>query len=129
LYRPLDAPCCRAAFNFAAKVVVFSRCQPVTTKIKGVNVCGFIDGEFGLGEAVRSTIRALESQSIPTAVNNLNAELIHRRNDESIAVTGNENPFPINIIQVNGNWLPEFKTQFRDEYLRGRYNFAYWAWE
>lgn len=97
--------------------------------IEGVNVCGFIDGEFGLGEAVRSTVRALESQGIPTAVNNLNAQLTHRRDDKSITVTGNDNPYPINIIQVNGNWLPEFKSQFRDDYLKGKYNIAYWAWE
>jgi glycosyltransferase involved in cell wall biosynthesis len=98
-------------------------------KIPGVNVCGFIDGEFGLGESVRSTIRSLESQGIPVAINNLNIEIAQRRKDTSFADFSADNPYPINIIQLNGDRIHELEKAFKGEYLKGKYNIGYWAWE
>ena len=44
----------------------------------GVNVFGFINGEFGLGEAIRLIINALKSVNIPVALINYDIETVHR---------------------------------------------------
>nr|NMG21321.1 glycosyltransferase family 1 protein [Brasilonema bromeliae SPC951] len=36
----------------------------------GVNTSGYVNSEFGLGEGVRSTLRALEAVNIPFVINN-----------------------------------------------------------
>jgi glycosyltransferase involved in cell wall biosynthesis len=99
------------------------------SKIPGVNVLGFIDGEFGLGESVRSTLRSLESQGIPVAINNLNIEIAQRRRDTSYREFSADNPHPINIVQLNGDRIHELEEAFKGEYLKGKYNIGYWAWE
>ena len=98
-------------------------------KLSGVNVSGFIDGEFGLGEGVRATIRALETQDIPIAVNNLNIETVHAQGDKSVRGYSPENPFPINIIHLNGDLLLDHQTARGAHYLKDKYNIGYWAWE
>ena len=44
----------------------------------GINVFGFINGEFGLGEAIRLIINALKSVNIPVALINYDIETVHR---------------------------------------------------
>lgn len=100
----------------------------------GVNICGFINGEFGLGEGARSTIRSLEAARIPVAINNINTFVTHRQNDRSYSSFTEENPFPINIIQINCDVLPELERRIdrkflSRKYLSNKYNIGYWAWE
>lgn len=98
-------------------------------EIEGVNVCGFIKGEFGLGEGVRSTIRALETQRVNVALNNLEIESPHRQKDKSFTNITEKNPFPVNIVQINGDYIRNVEENFSSDYFKNRYNIAYWVWE
>src|SRR5687767_6711907 len=99
------------------------------SKVQGVNICGFVDGDFGIGEATRSTIRSLQTQNIPMAVNNLAMEAGLRRSDRTFTDFSEDNPYPINIIQLNGDTFTHLSRIFKYRYLKDRYNIAYWAWE
>ena len=95
----------------------------------GVNVAGYVNSEFGLGEGVRSTIRALEASSIPFVINNCNFNTIHRKLDSTYTNFSKENPYPINIIQVNADMINTFISSAKPEYFKNKYNIGYWAWE
>lgn len=95
----------------------------------GVNICGFVSGEFGLAEAVRSTIRSLEAVKIPVAINNIDKLITHRQKDTSYKNFTEENPFPVNIVQINGDLLPELEQKLNRKYFENKYNIGYWAWE
>lgn len=96
--------------------------------IHGVNIAGYVNSEFGLGEGVRATIRAIEAANIPFVINNCTFNL-HRKLDSSYKEFTNDNPYPINIVQVNVDLINTFINQVRPEYFNNRYNIGFWAWE
>lgn len=90
---------------------------------KGVNVFGFINGEFGLGASCRSLIKKLEEDKIPFSLIEL----------ETYLEKGNyykcqeDNPFLINLIFCNPNRNP-----FAEKGLAmfsSKLNVAIWFWE
>lgn len=95
----------------------------------GVNVAGYINSEFGLGEGARSTIRALEAAEIEFVLNNCDFNGIHRKLDLSYKNFSEENPFSINLIHVNGDRIRDFINSSGDNYFKEKYNIGFWAWE
>lgn len=96
--------------------------------LPGVNIAGYVNSEFGLGEGARATIRAVEAAGIPFVINNCTFN-IHRKLDSSYKNFTEDNPYPINIVQVNVDWLGTFINDVSPEYFKDRYNIGFWAWE
>ncbi|PLZ52059.1 glycosyl transferase family 2 [Fischerella thermalis WC439] len=95
----------------------------------GVNISGYVNSEFGLGEGVRGTIRAVEAAGIPFVINNCTFNTMHRKMDSSYTDFSDENPYPINIIQVNVDMINTFISSASPEYFKDKYNIGFWAWE
>jgi len=99
----------------------------------GINVAGHITGDFGLAEAVRANIRAIKAARIPLALNNL--DLVTGKHPDTIYTDFSEdNPYPINLVHTNPNWVYEgiynqVFPNFSLEYFQNRYNIGFWAWE
>jgi glycosyltransferase involved in cell wall biosynthesis len=92
----------------------------------GVNLVGHVTGEFGLGEGMRGTIRAIEAAGIPFALKDIK-ESSQRNLDSTYTDFSENNPYPINIVHANPN--PVHMEQIGSEYFQGRYNIGFWAWE
>ncbi|MGL4758888.1 MAG: glycosyltransferase, partial [Patescibacteria group bacterium] len=90
----------------------------------GVNVLGHISGEYGLGEAVRSNIRAMEMADIPLTLKDMKVEW-HRNLDTSYTDFTDDNHYPINFVHIN----PEEVKEVDPKYFKGKYNIGFWAWE
>ena len=99
----------------------------------GINIAGHINGDFGLAQGVRSSIKAIEAAGIPFVLNNL-----HILNASNSDTTYNNfsvnNPYPINFIHTNPDWLNRGINQglfpiIKSEYFRNRYNIGFWVWE
>lgn len=95
----------------------------------GVNISGYVNSEFGLGEGVRGTIRAVEAAGIPFVINNCTFNTMHRKMDSSYTDFSDENPYPINIVQVNVDMINTFISSVGPEYFKDKYNIGFWAWE
>ena len=95
----------------------------------GVNVAGYITTESGLGEGVRSTLRALEAAQIPFVLNNCDFNREQRKLDSSFTNFTDKNPFPVNLVQINGDRINHFIESFGVSYFKDKYNIGYWAWE
>lgn len=94
----------------------------------GINIAGYVNGEFGIGEGVRANIRSIEAAGIPFVVNNF-TKSPHRKLDTSYQNFSQDNPYPINLIQINADEVKNFFKQVGTGYLENRYNIGFWAWE
>lgn len=94
----------------------------------GVNVAGYLTGEFGLGESARAIVRSLEAVGVPCALNNIEVPW-HRNSDRTLKGFLDANPYRFNLIAVNVDMAPAFYEMKGAEYFRDRYNIAIWFWE
>jgi hypothetical protein len=98
----------------------------------GVNLAGHITGDFGLAEAARGNLRAIEAARIPFAVKDLKIDW-QPNSDSSYTNFSEDNPYPINIIQTNPNWVEQILAGYfpgiDSEYFKGKYNIGVWLWE
>ena len=95
----------------------------------GINIFGYIKGEFGIGEAVRLNIKASNKVGLPVSLVNYETVTIHRNEDQSFNDFSKEFPYDINLIQISPSEVSNF---FLDEIaigLKGKYNILYVAWE
>jgi glycosyltransferase involved in cell wall biosynthesis/SAM-dependent methyltransferase len=94
----------------------------------GVNVAGYLASEKAVGEGVRADVRGLRAARIPYVLNNVvDPESL---NEEATYTDISEDQrYAINLIHVNAAEMPLFLAQRGEDYLRGRYNIGYWAWE
>lgn len=96
----------------------------------GINIAGFVKGELGIGEGVRATIRSVETTDIPFVINNIISNP-HRNSDITYQQRfSQENPYPINLFQVNAHEVNSFlRRGAAEKYFARRYNIGFWAWE
>ena len=94
----------------------------------GINVSGFLKGEFGVGESSRNYVLALKDAKIPFVLNNIISNA-HRNADETLTEFKKNNPFPINLVIVNADQSEIFLNQTQTEYFKNKYNIGIWAWE
>jgi len=103
----------------------------MTTRDFGINISGYINKSFGLGVAVRSNICAFEAAEIPYIVNYVYFDISKEIKDgdyhhENLA---NDNPYSVNLIQINFDNLDRFINEKDKSYFKNKYNIGYWAWE
>ncbi|HET6845512.1 MAG TPA: hypothetical protein VFH29_01675, partial [Anaerolineales bacterium] len=102
--------------------------QPPAELPFGVNVAGYIEGEFGVAEGARASLEALSAVGVPHALNNIRAE-VHRNLDTTFRTFAAENPYRVNLMHVNADQVPRVRQQQGPEYFQGRHNIGYWFWE
>jgi glycosyltransferase involved in cell wall biosynthesis len=95
----------------------------------GVNVLGHISGDFGIGEGTRSSLKSLEAVGVPFSIRDCKADW-HYNTNSTYTVFSEDNPHPINLIHMNPDIFRYIGfPSIGYEYLEGRYNIGFWAWE
>ncbi|MEG2595897.1 MAG: glycosyltransferase [Ruthenibacterium sp.] len=96
----------------------------------GINLCGFIQGDFGLGEAARLLAETLQVSGVPFTIIDYHGAKEHTYQnhtwDEKIT---NEFLYNTNLIVVNADGLADFVQNVAPEVLQNRYNIGFWYWE
>lgn len=95
----------------------------------GINVFGFINGEFGIAEATRSNCKAIQAVDMPISLINYNVNTNHNNNDLTFTEFSDHAPHPINLIQISPSETPNFFDYFDQSFFNGKYNILYMAWE
>ena len=96
----------------------------------GLDVYGFIRGQFGLGESVRLYSRALLSAGCDLALHDVDLGLPHGWSDHSLdAFMREEAPHQTSIIFINPDWMEAALEKIGRERLAGKYIVGCWFWE
>lgn len=114
--------------NLKSHAPVSADSSPPPLSGPGINVAGYLASEKGVGEGVRSDIRALEAAKIPYVLNNF-SDSGSANIDSSFTRFSKENPHRVNLIHVNADQVPHFVRHQSPSYFKDRYNIGFWAWE
>ncbi len=95
----------------------------------GVNVIGYFRAELGVGEAARQATRALDAAGVPLLP--LHGETIPQsRQGHSFAhLELRDARYPVNLICMNADVLPELAQQGGPSLFANRYSIGLWFWE
>ncbi len=98
-------------------------------RAKGINVCGYLRSEAGLGAAARGYIQAMRAAQIPVALKDISELSVNRAKDPTLTAFDAEHPYDVNVFVVNADQHFELMSHVGVEFFRGRYNIGVWAWE
>ena len=101
----------------------FDRSHPL-----GINIAAPLTGEFGLGEAARGLVHALEIAKMPYALNDFPLEN-QRKLDNSIQNFSANNPYPVNLLAIGDASAYHFYFLMGAPYFKGKYNIGLLYWE
>jgi glycosyltransferase involved in cell wall biosynthesis len=95
----------------------------------GINVCGYLRTESGVGAATRGYIRALRTLGIPIGLKDLSGLCISRADDKTVSVPDDEPSFDINLVCVEIEKHNGALSQIGEDRFDACYNIAVWWWE
>jgi glycosyltransferase involved in cell wall biosynthesis len=95
----------------------------------GINVCGYLRNESGLGAAVRGYVRAIRAAEIPHALKDISDMSVNRSKDPTLPREDREHPYGINLYCVNADQHFTVMAHLGERFFRGRHNIGIWAWE
>lgn len=97
-----------------------------STKNIGINVYGYLNELSGLSESARSNIKALLENNIDV---NIKSFTYNHIPNEYLKEKSTNVDFPINLVHININFIEKFIQDVGIDFLKNKYNIAYWAWE
>jgi glycosyltransferase involved in cell wall biosynthesis len=98
-------------------------------EIWGVNVVGYFRSELGVGEAARQVVRALDAAGVPALPVHGATLPLSRQNHVFTELDHRDAEFPVNLICVNADMLPDFARRAGERFFAGRYSIGMWFWE
>jgi len=94
----------------------------------GINMAGFVRGEYGIGESSRALWRAVEGSGLPCALINVHSRM-HSNRDATFTRFAADNPYQINLMTFSFDYSRRFYRDMGRKYFAGRYNIGLWYWE
>ncbi len=94
----------------------------------GLNVAGFFQGEYGVGDSSRAICELIQHSAIPSAFINISSKN-HRNLDRSINHFSEDNPYSVNLMTFSFDYARRFSRDQGPKYFKGRYNIGLWFWE
>ena len=117
-------------------VVLFSKLKgsdrrhPKLTESPGVNLIGYIRGDFGLGESCRLVAGGLYQSKIPFSIHNISVcGNAPETNEQWKHFEMKDLPYGINLIHLNPDGLQNTVWKLGLNAFRGRYNIGFFLWE
>lgn len=96
----------------------------------GWNISGYLDTESGVGESARGLIRVFDKFGTPINLNNVEQPWLRREDKTFLGRFTHRHDHLINLICVNAEQVkPVIETQLGIDYVKNKYNIAYWYWE
>ena len=111
------------------RVAPNSQLRPLHREPWGVNVVGYFRSELGTGEAARQMVSALDCAAVPVLPIHGQTIPLSRQEHPYETAAPDDAPFPVNLICMNADMLPEFVRQAGNEFFAERYSIGLWFWE
>ncbi|MGH2915569.1 MAG: glycosyltransferase [Solirubrobacteraceae bacterium] len=95
----------------------------------GINVVGYFRSEAGTGQAARQLVAGLDAVNVRVLPIHGQTVPVSRQGHAYETAEPQDAPFPVNVICMNADMLPEFARQAGAEFFAGRYSVGLWFWE
>src|ERR1700686_3063005 len=95
----------------------------------GGNVSGFLQSELGIGESARGLKAGLDAAAFPLLPVHGHWRPSSRQDHAYAMFDTDAAAFPINIVCVNADVLPQWAAQTGEGFFAGRYTIGFWWWE
>lgn len=99
------------------------------SEVWGINVVGYFNAELGVGEAARQVIAALDARGVPVLPVHSGALSLSRQGHAFTQFDHRDAQFPVNLICINADMLPDFANRAGERFFAGRYSIGMWFWE
>ncbi len=96
---------------------------------KGVNLIGYARAEIGMGEHVRLVAKSFSEMETSFIIWDLPCEEISQRDNQFEKYISKNNPYSVNLFNVNADSIQYAISKLGTENVNNRYNIGYWAWE
>jgi glycosyltransferase involved in cell wall biosynthesis len=105
------------------------RLQPKPHRLPGgINLAGFLAGEYGIGDSSRAYCAAIERTGLPLARVNIRSKVHSNRGAESENFSS-RNPYSVNLMTFSFDYARRFYKDMGAPFFRDRTNIALWYWE
>ncbi len=94
----------------------------------GINMAGFAQSVYGIGESSRAMWRAVEATGLPCVLLNVRSR-VHSNADLSLTAFAKENSYRVNLMTFSFDYSRRFYRDTGRKYFADRYNIALWYWE
>ena len=94
----------------------------------GINILGYLQGELGIGEAARSTLRSCAAAGVSAAAIDFTRGLPHRREEDIPGNFADDPKFGVTLLHLNAEQVQHVCAD-RNDVLRDRYVVGFWNWE
>ncbi|HJT79977.1 MAG TPA: glycosyltransferase [Chthoniobacterales bacterium] len=94
----------------------------------GINMAGFVQSVYGIGESSRGMWRAVQATGLPCALINIRSQ-VHSNTDVSVGRFAGENPYSVNLMTFSFDYSRRFYRDMGPGFFAGRYNIGLWYWE
>ena len=94
----------------------------------GVNVAGYLQSELGVGEVARQAIEALDHAGVASLPVSVSAPMSRAGHDFAHVAPYAES-YPVNLICVNADMLPDFAGRVGSDFFNRRHSIGWWWWE
>src|SRR5579884_2998231 len=95
----------------------------------GVNVVGYFASELGVGENARQVVGALDTVGVPLLPLHGPAIPLSRQGHRYVYRDHDEARYPLNLLCMNADVLPDFARLVGESFFAGRYSIGMWFWE
>lgn len=90
----------------------------------GINLAGFMEGFYGIGESSRAFRSAVEASGLPHAF-----VIIRRKRDPRRGHYPRANPYRFNLMTFSFDYARRFSRDMGPRFFRDRYSIGLWYWE
>ncbi|MGZ5020873.1 MAG: glycosyltransferase, partial [Chthoniobacterales bacterium] len=94
----------------------------------GINVAGFVQSVYGVGESSRAIWRAVQATGLPCVLINVRSRM-HRNDDASFEKFARDNPYRVNLMTFSFDYSRRFYRDMGPRFFAGRHNIGVWYWE
>ncbi len=94
----------------------------------GINVAGFAQSVYGIGESSRAIWRAVQATGLPCVLLNVRSRM-HSNADASLGEFARDNPFRVNLMTFSFDYSRRFYRDMGPRFFAGRHNVGLWYWE
>jgi glycosyltransferase involved in cell wall biosynthesis len=100
----------------------------VSKRPLGVNLAGFGQSVYGIGESSRAMWRAVEASGLPSVLITVRST-VHSNTDETFTASSKENPYRVNLMTFSFDYSRRFYRDMGPRFFADRHNIGLWYWE